>query len=869
MKKKLPFLILLLTFVKISFGQFTFNSTGWKYYYTLPTGVTCSEPPLHTPSGTGPFSWTSPSYDTFLTSGWFNTSNQLPIGYVSTINYGGQPINTIANFGIDPLNKPTTLYVRQTITLSTSRSSFASFTLKLKADDGVRVYFNGQEVANRNLTPGTISSNTSATVVGTDITDYTFAIPNTFPIHPSDPNKITITAEVHQSTAGATATAPGASVCTTGSSDLFFDCELTGTTGPCVPTITRGPYLQIPTSTSMQIRWRTSCPTNSYIEYNALVGGTSVTIDKSNLRPSSVSSLNYFDPTLTTEHIVNLTGLTNNNYGYIIGYKNTSSIPVYIDSNPQNRFRIPPSVALPGAVTNIWATGDCGADPSLVPAGDFKQVLVKNAFKNYIDANLINPDLWLLMGDNAYESGIDNEYQNYFFNIYQTDRVIRQTPILPAPGNHDYFAQGGFTKPQLQANHLNDYFNQFSMPTIGESGGVPSGNKGYYSVNYNNVHIISLDSYGFYGFGATKDKALFNDVTGTTNPQIEWLKADLAANTQKWTIMFWHHSPYTQGRGHDSDGTFGGDELILKNLREQLVPLLDQYKIDLVLCGHSHSYERTKLLKGHYGLSGAFAADELVSHNPSTSNPYPLYSNDNSTAKFNNITDCPYIKSSSALKNEGIVYAISGSAGWIKDIPGSISGHPAMKYTNMTLGGSFFIKIQDNRLDAKWIDEAGGIGDNFTIFKDVNLTKTVTLNSATANPFQNYALTASWLATYNWVGPGIIPSFELSKLTIIQRPTVGYQYTVTDNTGCLIDKFNFVTPPNPITDPCLSLFKIINPIIGPLSSELKVLNLIEATNDISSNAKVLYQAGTRIDLNPGFVANSGAVFRAEIKTTCP
>src|SRR5207253_7504611 len=85
----------------------------------------------------------------------------------------------------------------------------------------------------------------------------------------------------------------------------------------------------------------------------------------------------------------------------------------------------------------------------------------------------------------------------------------------------------------------------------------------------------------------------------TNGPMLTWLRADLAANTKDWLIAFWHSPPYSHG-SHDSDD-MGEDNLI--EMRQRVVPILESYGVDLVLCGHSHCYERSFLLAGHYGFS--------------------------------------------------------------------------------------------------------------------------------------------------------------------------------------------------------------------------------------------------------------------------
>jgi hypothetical protein len=36
-------------------------------------------------------------------------------------------------------------------------------------------------------------------------------------------------------------------------------------------------------------------------------------------------------------------------------------------------------------------------------------------------------------------------------------------------------------------------------------------------------------------------------------------------------------------------------------MRQYAAPILERYGVDLVLSGHSHNYERSYLLDGHYG----------------------------------------------------------------------------------------------------------------------------------------------------------------------------------------------------------------------------------------------------------------------------
>src|SRR6185295_1704663 len=87
-------------------------------------------------------------------------------------------------------------------------------------------------------------------------------------------------------------------------------------------------------------------------------------------------------------------------------------------------------------------------------------------------------------------------------------------------------------------------------------------------------------------------------------PMLTWLTADLQAavlQNPTWIIALWHRPPYSKGLFHDSD--VEGAEI---NMRTYVLPILDTYGVDVVFNGHSHNYERSYFIDGHYGLSGTF-----------------------------------------------------------------------------------------------------------------------------------------------------------------------------------------------------------------------------------------------------------------------
>jgi len=94
-------------------------------------------------------------------------------------------------------------------------------------------------------------------------------------------------------------------------------------------------------------------------------------------------------------------------------------------------------------------------------------------------------------------------------------------------------------------------------------------------------------------------------------------------------------------------------------MRTNFNPMLESYGVDLVLNGHSHSYERSKFIDGHYGLSGTYSnATHAV---------------DSGSGRTDG-TRCLHQRFPDRF-NEGTVYVTAGSSGTIS---GGTLNHPAM-----------------------------------------------------------------------------------------------------------------------------------------------------------------------------------------------
>lgn len=536
--------------------------------------------------------------------------------------YGDGDETTIVSYGPDAANKYPTTYFRKTFTIE-NPANYSALSLGIVRDDGAVAYLNGIEIFRSNLPTGVIGYNTYAieSLGGSDETDWvTTAVDAALLVAGTN----VLSVEIHQNSLA--------------SSDLSFNGRLTAASNIVAPVVTRGAYLQKLSSNSITIRWRTDIPSNTVVQY-----GTSIAY-------GNTAS----DNNLVTEHIITLPALTSNTkYFYSIGTSTET-----LQGDLKNNFITAPTTGS-SAPVRIWAIGDFGN-------GTNQQLNVRNAYNAYTGTTPTN--VWLWLGDNAYTSGSDSEFQDRVFNQYTNE--FKNMAVFPTPGNHDY-NESGYQQPTTLGTNY-PYFSIFSLPENGECGGVPSASPKYYSFNYANVHFISIDSYG--------------TLNAPGSPLYTWLTNDLAANTQRWTVVFMHYPPYTYGT-HNSD-----TETTLIDMRKIITPLLESYHVDLVLAGHSHVNERSYMIKGHYDIAPTFTEAMKVS-----------------TQTNNFVKSPPY---------NGTVYAVCGTSGQNPEVVNQ-PGYPmpAMYFNNNTNNCSLVIDVNGDLLSCKYLTSTGSIADDFTITK--------------------------------------------------------------------------------------------------------------------------------------------------------
>lgn len=138
--------------------------------------------------------------------------------------------------------------------------------------------------------------------------------------------------------------------------------------------------------------------------------------------------------------------------------------------------------------------------------------------------------------------------------------IFAMMPSIPVAGNHEY------VKDKNNGYRISKFWRpQFTLPEH-LAGGLE---ESVYYIDYQGVRIIVLNS--------DEDQRLID--------QARWLEDLLKDNSNKWTIITFHHPIFSSIKRRDN-----------KTLRNLWKPIFDKYKVDIVLQGHDHSYQRGRNL---------------------------------------------------------------------------------------------------------------------------------------------------------------------------------------------------------------------------------------------------------------------------------
>lgn len=267
----------------------------------------------------------------------------------------------------------------------------------------------------------------------------------------------------------------------------------------------------------------------------------------------------FYDPTPTFLHTANLTGLEPGTIYHYKVYSNSFFMPYFLFDKT---FKTAPNDIQP---FSFAIYGDNRPDVFGITA---HQTIV-----NQILA--LNPDFVINVGDIVMTSNRLDQYDRFFYEIQY---LAGTRPYMISVGNHEIYEYGGNVLPYL-------YYVNYP------------GNKIWYSFNYSNAYFISL--------------CIYEDNQILTSNQLEFLENELKiANSSKnidWIFVYFH-APLI-----DSAGARLYSEV-------QLMPILNKYKVDFVISGHDHFYERLYIPNFHHIIAGGGGAELeiLISKTPFT-----------------------------------------------------------------------------------------------------------------------------------------------------------------------------------------------------------------------------------------------------------
>jgi len=329
-----------------------------------------------------------------------------------------------------------------------------------------------------------------------------------------------------------------------------------------------------------------------------------------------------------------------------------------------------------------------------------------------------NPDFVMNCGDNVYESGTENEYQRYFFPVYNADvagvrlgaPLLRSVPFYTVIANHDVqdkderghetadFGRNPDALAFYTAMHLplnGPASPTYATPTMGPAERVAAfracaGDRfprmANYSFDYGDAHFLCLDSNRYVD---PNDAALQT-----------WMAADLAATDAPWKFVVFHHPPFNVGNEHYD----------VQHMRV-LSPLFEAHGVDVVLSGHEHNYQRPRPLR--FAPAGPGKSADVGGKNRRVPGTFTV------DRRFDGVT---------LTRPDGVLYIVTGAGGKHLYDPG-FTDNPA-RWTHAEDGHVDYVvrmvtdrhsltvfDVDGARLAMTQIDEAGAELDKIVVTK--------------------------------------------------------------------------------------------------------------------------------------------------------
>jgi hypothetical protein len=494
--------------------------------------------------------------------------------------------------------------------------------------------------------------------------------------------------------------------------------------------LSREPYLQLATTESIYVVWRTNGVITPVVRWGTAPDALDNRVADEDIVTRTVGGADHplhSAPEGTHQFEAKITGLAVDTQYYYAVYDASRLLSDSADGK-EYTFRTHPEAGKEHPV-RFWVVGDSGT-------GGEPPKKVHQAMRDYVKMDDRYLDLYLHVGDMAYTRGRDDEFQRGFFNIY--DETLRNVPVWAAMGNHEGLTSNGGTG-------VGPYYDAYICPKDAESGGVKSGMESYYSFNYGRVHFICLNSHDL-------DRS-------PTAVMAKWLQEDLEkVKEADWLVAYFHHPPYTMG-SHDSN-----TESQLIEMRKFIMPILESGGVDIVFTGHSHIYERSMLMDGAYATPTV--ADGVIL--------------DDGDGDPNG--DGAYKKSAGIHANEGAIQIVAGHGGQGLSRKGTM---PVMRKI-IVENGSVIVDVDGNTMHTVMVNAAGEVSDMFEITKEGSVTP-----QRIENPWQPEPYVTKKAAGKKATKPKQAATKGPSEFTSLIAKNAEWEYRTSDNADWLNGRAGF------------------------------------------------------------------------------
>jgi hypothetical protein len=254
------------------------------------------------------------------------------------------------------------------------------------------------------------------------------------------------------------------------------------------------------------------------------------------------------------------------------------------------RFRTWPHPDAPTPPLTFVAMGDYGVGMRADAESSRRQQRIADVLDRLVSEHDVR--FVLSLGDNIYQGeqgrvdqeggGEDDDWYSSFFQPYRL--AIARVPVFPAIGNHDSTdSEGSDDRAQMEDNfHIHERFHH-GLETASVLPGL------FYRVRYGaDLELACLDT------SLDSEEEAIHRYFQSPNHQ-DWLRQTFASGERRWLIPFSHHPIYTAGPDHEND----------EEMLEAFGPLFDAAGVRLVLAGHEHNFQVSRVDGRTYIVSGA------------------------------------------------------------------------------------------------------------------------------------------------------------------------------------------------------------------------------------------------------------------------